>query len=80
MAGTLLFLLILGGALGFVSWRAFSLRVDGLTAIAAGMFGALVFGFLLGLRTGPWGSLLFGIIGAMAVIWLAHLTRPRNKD
>lgn len=78
MAGVLLLLLILGGALGFIAWRALNLNVDGLTGVAAGMFGALVFGFLLGLRTGPWGALLFGIVGAMAIIWLAHLTRPRR--
>ncbi|MCI4664524.1 MAG: hypothetical protein MRY74_07355 [Neomegalonema sp.] len=73
----LLVLALFGGVIGYVAWSALNLRIEGRTAIAAGMFGAMFGGFGARLGMGPFAAILAAIAGAALVILFAKMTRKQ---
>ena len=70
---SIVFLLIIGAAAGFIATRTMKLDTDIPTTVVIGMAGALVGGFLLRflvMMTGWLAGLIGAILGAMALIWL----------
>lgn len=71
MAGAL-FLIAIGGALGYAAWSVFRLEVRQTTAIVAGALGALVFGTLFKMMMGLLSALLAAALGVGIVLYLLH--------
>lgn len=70
---SIVFLLIIGAAAGFIATRVMKLETDIPTTIVIGMAGALAGGFLLRFvvaMTGWLAGLVGAVLGAMALIWL----------
>lgn len=70
---SIVFLLIIGAAAGFIATRTMKLDTDIPTTVVIGMAGALVGGVLLRflvMMTGWFAGLIGAVLGAMALIWL----------
>lgn len=66
-------LVIIGAAAGFVATRLMRIELDLLTTIAIGVFGALLGGLMLqglAIVAGWLGGFVGAVLGAMALIWL----------
>ena len=66
-------LVIIGAAAGFVATRLMRIQLDLLTTIAIGVFGALLGGLMLqtlAMVAGWLGGFVGAVLGAMALIWL----------
>lgn len=78
---TLVALIIIGAAAGFLATRLMDIEADIPTTIAIGVFGALIGGFVLrflisigGFMSGFVGA----VLGAMALIWAWKHYGPRR--
>lgn len=78
---SIVFLIIIGAAAGFLATRVMEVEADLITTVAIGMAGALVGGFLLrGLLSvmGLFSGLVGAVLGAMALIWLWQTYGPKT--
>jgi uncharacterized membrane protein YeaQ/YmgE (transglycosylase-associated protein family) len=78
---TILALIIIGTAAGFIATRLMNLRTDLVTTIGIGVFGALIGGLVLRILltiTGFAAGFVGAILGAMALIWLWEKYGPRR--
>lgn len=78
---TLVALIIIGAAAGFLATRLMNIEADIPTTVAIGVFGALIGGFVLrflisigGFMSGFVGA----VLGAMALIWAWKHYGPRR--
>ena len=70
---SIVLLMIIGAAAGFLATRFMKVEVDVPTTVAIGVFGALVGGFVLrGLLmiTGWMAGFVGAVLGAMLLIWI----------
>lgn len=70
---SIVLLMIIGAAAGFLATRFMKVEADVLTTVAIGVFGALVGGFVLrGLLmiTGWMAGFVGAVLGAMLLIWI----------
>ena len=70
---TIVLLIIIGTAAGFLATRVMRWQADVLTTVAIGIAGALIGGFVLrfALTLAGWmGGFVGAIIGAIVLIWL----------
>lgn len=70
---SIVFLIIIGAAAGFLATRFMKVQADVPTTVAIGVFGALIGGLVLRviLTIGGWLTGFVGaVIGAMLLIWL----------
>lgn len=77
---SVLFLIIVGAAAGFIATRVMKLQTDLLTTIAIGIAGALIGGLLLraiGLLAGLAGGFVGALLGAIALIWFWKMIKGR---
>ena len=82
MALTLVALIIIGAAAGFIATRLMKLQTDLLTTIAIGIFGALVGGLVLRILltvTGWMAGFVGAVLGAMLLIWLWQTYGPKRR-
>jgi uncharacterized membrane protein YeaQ/YmgE (transglycosylase-associated protein family) len=78
---TILALIIIGTAAGFIATRLMNLRTDLVTTIGIGVFGALIGGLVLRILltiTGFAAGFVGAILGAMVLIWLWEKYGPRR--
>lgn len=78
---TILALIIIGAAAGFIATRLMSLQTDLITTISIGVMGALVGGLVLRVLltiTGLAAGFLGAVLGAMALIWLWETYGPKR--
>lgn len=78
---TLVALIIIGAAAGFLATRLMNIEADIPTTVAIGVFGALVGGFVLRFLVTIGGFLsgfVGAVLGAMALIWLWRQYGPRR--
>lgn len=78
---TILALIIIGAAAGFIATRLMSLQTDLVTTISIGVLGALVGGLVLRVLltiTGFAAGFLGAVLGAMALIWLWETYGPKR--
>lgn len=78
---TLVALIIIGAAAGFIATRMMGMETDIVTTIAIGIFGALVGGLVLRalLTISGWLAGFVGaVLGAMLLIWLWRRYWPRR--
>lgn len=71
--GTIVSLVIIGVAAGFVATRLMRIEADIITTAAIGIAGALIGGLILRallFAGGMIGGLVGAVLGAMALIWL----------
>ncbi len=79
---TILALIIIGAAAGFIATRLMNLQTDLITTISIGVFGALVGGLVLRVLltiTGFAAGFLGAVLGAMALIWLWETYGPNRR-
>jgi uncharacterized membrane protein YeaQ/YmgE (transglycosylase-associated protein family) len=78
---SILFLIIIGAAAGFIATRLMRVEADIPTTLAIGIFGALIGGlvlrFLLAL-TGFAAGFVGAVLGAMLLVWV-YQTYLRNR-
>ena len=70
---TIVSLVIIGAAAGFLATRLMKLETDIVTTIAIGIFGALIGGFALQFLAAVMGLLagfVGAVLGALGLIWL----------
>lgn len=70
---SVVFLIIIGAAAGFLATRMMKVEADVLTTVAIGIFGALIGGLVLRfllMVTGWMAGLVGAVLGAMLLIWL----------
>ena len=70
---SIVFLIIVGAAAGFLATRYMNVRTDVPTTIGIGIAGALIGGFVLRLLitvTGALSGLIGAVLGAILLIWL----------
>ncbi|MFK7875339.1 MAG: GlsB/YeaQ/YmgE family stress response membrane protein [Paracoccaceae bacterium] len=70
---TVVYLIIIGAAAGFLATRVMGKNMDIITTVAIGIGGALVGGLLLQIAAGVLGLLggfVGAVLGAMLLIWL----------
>lgn len=73
-------LIIIGAAAGFLATRIMKLNTDVPTTVAIGVFGALIGGFVLRflvMVTGWLAGFVGAVLGAMLLIWLWKKYFPR---
>jgi len=73
-------LVIIGAAAGFLATRIMRLKVDVVTTVAIGIFGALLGGFVLRalIMVTSWAAGFLGaFLGALLLIWLWKTYFPR---
>jgi uncharacterized membrane protein YeaQ/YmgE (transglycosylase-associated protein family) len=78
---SVLFLIIIGAAAGFLATRLMKWDADVITTVAIGIFGALVGGLILRLLlmiTGIAAGFVGAVLGAMALIWLWRIYGPKG--
>lgn len=78
---TILALIIIGAAAGFIATRLMNLQTDIITTISIGVMGALVGGLVLRVLltiTGFAAGFLGAVLGAMALIWLWETYGPKR--
>lgn len=74
-------LIIIGAAAGFLATRAMNLQTDVITTVATGIFGALVGGLILRFLLTVMGAMagfVGAVLGAMLLIWLWQTYGPRR--
>ncbi|MFD1508079.1 GlsB/YeaQ/YmgE family stress response membrane protein [Lacimonas salitolerans] len=79
---SVVFLVIIGAAAGFLATRLMRIEVDILTTVAIGIAGALVGGIVLQFALailGIFGGLIGAVLGALLLIWLWQTYVARNK-
>ncbi len=70
---TVIALIIVGAAAGFLATRLMKLEADPVTTVAIGIFGALASGLALRFLTsvtGLMGGFVGAVLGSMLLIWL----------
>lgn len=67
---TLIYLIILGAAAGFIATKVMKIETGVLPTIAIGILGALVGGALLSVFLSLLGGLIGAVIGALLIIWI----------
>lgn len=70
---TVIMLIVVGAAAGFLATRMMKIEADIITTVAVGIVGALLGGILLQVAAGVLGLLggfIGAVLGAMLVIWL----------
>lgn len=70
---SIVFLLIVGAAAGFLATRLMGIEADIITTVVIGMAGALIGGLALQFVAsvlGFLGGLVGAVLGAMAVVWI----------
>ncbi|TCO69953.1 GlsB/YeaQ/YmgE family stress response membrane protein [Rhodovulum euryhalinum] len=70
---SIVFLIIIGAAAGFVATRLMRIDADIVTTVAIGIFGALIGGLVLRVLmalTGFAAGFVGAVLGAMLLIWL----------
>ncbi len=78
---SVVFLIIIGAAAGFLATRFMKIETDVITTVAIGVAGALLGGFLLrGLLTvlGMLSGLVGAVLGAIVLIWLWQRFGPKS--
>jgi uncharacterized membrane protein YeaQ/YmgE (transglycosylase-associated protein family) len=78
---SIVYLIIIGAAAGFIATRLMKLETDLVTTIAIGIFGALIGGLILRalLTISGWMAGFVGaVLGAMLLIWLWRTYGPRR--
>ncbi|MDF2141122.1 GlsB/YeaQ/YmgE family stress response membrane protein [Paenirhodobacter sp. CAU 1674] len=73
-------LIIIGAAAGFIATRAMRIETDILTTIAIGVLGALIGGLTLRILltiTGWMAGFVGAVLGAMVLLWLWRQYGPR---
>ncbi|MRU16299.1 GlsB/YeaQ/YmgE family stress response membrane protein [Roseovarius sp. A21] len=79
---TVIYLVIVGAAAGFLATRLMKLETDILTTIAIGIAGALIGGFVLRILltvAGLLGGLIGAVLGALLLIWLYQTYIAKRK-
>jgi uncharacterized membrane protein YeaQ/YmgE (transglycosylase-associated protein family) len=74
-------LIIIGAAAGFIATRSMRLETDLLATIGIGILGALIGGLVLRILltiTGWMAGFVGAVLGAMALIWLWRSYGPRR--
>ena len=74
-------LIIIGAAAGFLATRFMNVRTDVISTVAIGIFGALLGGLVLRFLvtvTGALAGLVGAVLGAMLLIWLWRTYGPRR--
>lgn len=82
MALSLIALIVIGVAAGFIATRVMKVQTDLLTTIAIGIFGALVGGLVLRVLltvTGWMAGFVGAVLGAMLLIWLWQTYGARRR-
>jgi uncharacterized membrane protein YeaQ/YmgE (transglycosylase-associated protein family) len=77
---SIVWLLIVGAAAGFLATRLMRVETDIVTTVVIGMVGALLGGLLLQVAAGILGALggfVGAVAGAMLVVWLWQKIRRR---
>ena len=77
---TIVWLLIVGAAAGFLATRLMRVETDLVTTVVIGMVGALLGGLLLQVAAGILGALggfVGAVAGAMIVVWLWQQVRRK---
>lgn len=70
---SVVFLIIIGAAAGFLATKAMKVETDVVTTVAIGIGGALIGGLVLRFLltvTGMLAGLVGAVLGAMALIWV----------
>jgi uncharacterized membrane protein YeaQ/YmgE (transglycosylase-associated protein family) len=78
---TIVYLIIIGAAAGFIATRLMRLETGLFTTVAIGILGALIGGLVLRalLTVAGWMSGFVGaVLGAMLLIWLWRMYGPRR--
>jgi len=78
---SILFLIIVGAAAGFIATRAMKIEANVVVTVAIGIGGALIGGLLLRfllLLTGIAAGFIGAILGAVLLIWLYRTYIARN--
>ena len=78
---SIVLLVIIGAAAGFIATRLMRIEADIITTIAIGIFGALIGGLVLRLLVTVMGAvagLVGAILGALLLIWLWQTSGPKN--
>lgn len=78
---SMVWLVIIGAAAGFIATRLMKLETDMVTTIAIGIFGALIGGLLLRfllMVTGWMAGFVGAVLGAMLLIWLWRTYGPKR--
>jgi len=78
---SIIWLVIIGAAAGFIATRLMKLETDMVTTIAIGIFGALIGGLLLRfllMVTGWMAGFVGAVLGAMLLIWLWRTYGPKR--
>jgi len=78
---SVLFLIIIGAAAGFLATRLMKWDADVITTVVIGVFGALIGGLILRLLlliTGMAAGFVGAVLGAMVLIWLWRIYGPKG--
>ena len=76
--------IIIGAIAGWIAGMIMKAKLGILVDILVGIVGALIGGFLLSFFVntasgGWWFTLLTAILGAVILLWVLRLVRPRNR-
>ena len=79
---TVIYLIIIGAAAGFLATRMMKIEADIITTIVIGIAGAVIGGLLLQLLvtvSGLLGGLIGAVLGALLLIWVWQTYIARRK-
>ena len=80
--GTIIYLVIIGAAAGFLATRMMRLETDILTTMLIGILGAIVGGLVLQVllaMLGMFAGLIGAVLGALVLIWLYQTYIGKKK-
>ena len=80
--GTIIYLVIIGAAAGFLATRLMRLETDILTTMLIGILGAIVGGLVLQVllaMLGMFAGLIGAVLGALVLIWLYQTYSGKKK-
>ncbi len=78
---SILFLIIVGAAAGFIATRLMRIEADIITTVAIGIFGALIGGLVLRFLltiAGAMAGFVGAVLGALLLIWLWQTYGPKR--
>lgn len=78
--GHLLWMVLVGGAAGYIATRALNIRTGPVATILLGMGGAVVGGVVLRVvlaMLGAFGAILGAVLGALVLIWIVEAIARR---
>ncbi len=78
---SIIILIIVGAAAGFLATRVMNVETDVISTVAIGIFGALIGGLILRFLltvTGAMAGFVGAVLGAMLLIWLWQTYGPKK--